>query len=205
MPPSSDPAVPTVTLVTISYSELQDRDKDLSVKIEEGFGPNGLGILSITQVPGYSSLRGNLLGLSPRLANLPEEVKKELEDPHSRYNFGWSHGKEKLESGKPDTLKGSFYANPILDSPTTDKSLIQRYPSYCGSNIWPNSELPELEVTFKALGKLILGVGLMVAYHCDRYVSKAIKMREDEGLEQILFRSRCHKGRLLYYFPTKER
>ncbi|KAM2193703.1 hypothetical protein ACFX1R_027961 [Malus domestica] len=119
MPPPSDPAVPTVptvTPVTISYSELQDKDKDLSVKIEEGFGPNGLGILSITH-----------------------------------------------------TLKGSFYANPILDSPTTDESLIQRYPSYCGSNIWPNSELPELEVAFKALGKVILGVGLMVAYHCDRY------------------------------------
>ncbi|KAM2193693.1 hypothetical protein ACFX1R_027951 [Malus domestica] len=77
------------------------------------------------------------------------------------------------KSGKPDitlyTLKGSFYANPILDTPTTDESLIQRYPSYCGSNIWPDSELPELEVAFKALGKVILGVGLMVAYHCDRY------------------------------------
>lgn len=64
-----------------------------------------------------------------RLAGLPEEVKRELEDAHSRwkydsfvqlcylmiifsiyqfvivyfffrYNFGWSHGKEKLESGK---------------------------------------------------------------------------------------------------------
>ncbi|KAG5012390.1 hypothetical protein JHK86_024651 [Glycine max] len=35
------------------------------------------------------------------LANLPKEVKEDLEDPHSRYNFGWSHGKEKLESGKP--------------------------------------------------------------------------------------------------------
>ncbi|XP_070662533.1 uncharacterized protein [Malus domestica] len=105
MPPSSDPAVPTVTPVTISYSELQ--------------------------VPGYSSLRGNLLRLSPRLANLPEEVKKVLEDPHSRYNCGWSHGKEKLESGKPDTLKGSFYANPILDSPTTDESLIQRKDKEC--------------------------------------------------------------------------
>ncbi|KAM2313376.1 hypothetical protein EV2_027057 [Malus domestica] len=60
------------------------------------------------------------------LANLPEEVKKVLEDPHSRYNCGWSRGKEKPESGKPDMLKGSFYANPILDSPTTDESLIQR-------------------------------------------------------------------------------
>ncbi|CAL2274969.1 unnamed protein product [Prunus armeniaca] len=201
---SSENTVPTVTPVTISYSELKDKNTDLSLKIEEGFGPNGLGILSITDVPEYSSLRRNLLHLSPRLANLPEEVKKELEDPDSRYNFGWSHGKEKLESGKPDTLKGSFYANPMLDRPTTDEYLLQRYPSYCGSNIWPNSELPELEVAFKALGKLILGVGLMVAFHCDRYVSKAIKMSEDEGLEQILFRSRCHKGRLLYYFSTKE-
>ncbi|XP_034223437.1 uncharacterized protein LOC117633778 isoform X3 [Prunus dulcis] len=166
---SSENTVPTVTPVTISYSELKDKNTDLSLKIEEGFGPNGLGILSITDVPEYSSLRRNLLHLSPRLANLPEEVKKELEDPDSRYNFGWSHGKEKLESGKPDTLKGSFYANPMLDRPTTDEYLLQRYPSYCGSNIWPNSELPELEVAFKALGKLILGVGLMVAFHCDRY------------------------------------
>ncbi|KAM2621061.1 hypothetical protein TB2_025870 [Malus domestica] len=74
-----------------------------------------------------------------------------------------------LCSGFADTLKCSFYANPILDSPTTDESLIQRYLSYCGSKIWPNSELLELEVAFKALGQLILGVGLMVAYHCDRY------------------------------------
>lgn len=71
------------------------------MKIEEGFGPKGLGILSVTDVPGFPSLRQDLLRLSSRLAKLPEDVKKELEDPHSRYNFGWSHGKEKLESGKP--------------------------------------------------------------------------------------------------------
>ncbi|KAF2304566.1 hypothetical protein GH714_033615 [Hevea brasiliensis] len=147
----------------------QDRNVDLSMKIEEGFGPNGLGILSVTDVPGFSSLRQNLLHLSPRLASLPEEKKKELEDPNSRYNFGWSHGKETLESGKPDLFKGSFYANPVLDVPTTDVYLIQRYPHYCGSNIWPVNSLPELEVAFKALGKLILDVGLMVAYHCDQY------------------------------------
>ncbi|KAG5564641.1 hypothetical protein RHGRI_000735 [Rhododendron griersonianum] len=221
-------ATPTIRTVTIPYSHLKDKNVDLSAKIEEGFGSNGLGILSISDVPGYSSLRQNLLRLSPRLASLPEDVKKELEDPNSRYNFGWSHGKEKLESGKPDILKGSFYANPILDRPTTDMALVQRYPSYCGSNIWPDRALPELEVAFKALGKLILDVGLMVAYHSDKYgdslcfsllasvyswipsnaviwcwaVSRGMKMHEDEGLEQILNRSRCHKGRLLYYFPS---
>ncbi|KAK6941558.1 Non-hem dioxygenase N-terminal domain [Dillenia turbinata] len=196
--------------VTISYSDLRDKNADLSMKIEQGFGPNGLGILSISDVPGYSSLRQNLLQLSPRLANLPDEVKKELEDPDSWYNFGWSHGKEKLESGKPDLLKGSFYANPVLDIPTTEASLIERYRSYCGSNIWPAKALPELEpvcnlhAAFKALGKLILDVGLMLAHHCDLYVSKGMEMQKDDGLEQILFHSRCHKGRLLYYFPPQQ-
>ncbi|XP_052183170.1 uncharacterized protein LOC127795490 isoform X12 [Diospyros lotus] len=155
-------------------------------------------------VPGYSSLRQTLLHLSPRLASLPEDVKKELEDPNSRYNFGWSHGKKKLESGKPDMLKGSFYANPVLDTPTSDAYLIQRYPAYCGPNLWPHRAIPELEVAFKALGKLILDVGLMVAYHCDQYVSQGMKIHDDEGLERILFRSRCHKGRLLYYYPAQQ-
>ncbi|KAL8102367.1 uncharacterized protein LOC141677078 [Apium graveolens] len=194
---------PTIHTVSISYTQLKEKNVDLSSKIEEGFGPNSLGILSISDVPGYSLLRQNLLHLAPRLANLSEEVKKELEDPHSRYNFGWSHGKEKLESGKPDMLKGSFYANPIIDVPTTEESLIKRYPSYCAPNIWPHAALPELEVAFKALGKLILDVGLMVAYHCDRYVSKGIMLHMGEGLEQTLIRSRCHKGRLLYYFPAE--
>ncbi|GAV82063.1 2OG-FeII_Oxy domain-containing protein/DIOX_N domain-containing protein [Cephalotus follicularis] len=197
-------SVPSLRTVTISYSDLKDKNTDLSARIEEGFGPHGLGILSISDVPGYPSLRRNLLSLSTRLASLPEEAKKELEDPRSRYNFGWSHGKEKLESGKLDMLKGSYYANPILDLPTSEKQLIERYPSYCGSNIWPRSALPELEVAFKALGKLILDVGLMVAYHCDRYVSKGMNMDKNRGLEQILLSSRCHKGRLLYYFPAQQ-
>lgn len=202
---SSSSSFPTLQTVTITHSQLKDANLDLSIKIEEGFGPNGLGILSISDVPGYSLLRQNLLRLSPRLASLPEEVKNKLEDPHSRYNFGWSHGKEKLESGKADLLKGSFYANPILDIPTTEASLIERYPSYCGANIWPDKALPELEVAFKALGKLILDVGLMLAHHCDRYVSKGLTIREDEGLKQLLLRSRCHKGRLLHYFQTQRR
>nr|XP_027070807.1 uncharacterized protein LOC113695836 isoform X3 [Coffea arabica] len=174
---SSQPQTHVVQTVSISYTQLK--------------------------VPGYSSLRQNLLHLSPRLAGLSDDQKRDLEDPDSRYNFGWSHGKEKLESGKPDTLKGSFYANPVLDKPTSDPALIQRYPSYCGANIWPRSALPELEPAFKPLGKLILEVGMLLAYHCDLYAFQGMKMLEDDGLEQILRRSRCHKGRLLYYFPAK--
>ncbi|CAA6672710.1 unnamed protein product [Spirodela intermedia] len=194
----------TSSAVTISYSELKDKKSDLSAKIKEGFGPNGLGILSVSDVRN----KQDLLHLSPgnhsRDYLRQENLKRELEDPDSRYSFGWSHGKEKLESGNFDTFKGSFYANPILDIPTTDISLIQRYPSYCRPNKWPNTSLPELEGAFKALAKLIMDVGLLLAYHCDKYVSENKALQQGESLEDILGRSRCHKGRLLYYFPRRQ-
>nr|AGT16885.1 hypothetical protein SHCRBa_165_I15_F_170 [Saccharum hybrid cultivar R570] len=195
---------PTVRAVTIPFADLRETDKDLGGKIEEGLGPHGLGIITIADVPEFPELRKRLLRLAPRVANLPEEVKKQLEDPDSRYNFGWSHGKEKLESGKLDTFKGSFYANPVLDVPTTDDVLVSRYPSYCRPNIWPNENLPELEIAFKALGKLMMEVGLMLAHHCDRYVmGQGVGSYDGDSLEQTIARSRCHKGRLLYYFPRQ--
>ena len=38
---------------------------------------------------------------------------------------------EALEDGKVDTLKGSFYANPMQDNEDMDDRLRQQYPSYC--------------------------------------------------------------------------
>ncbi|XP_039837205.1 uncharacterized protein LOC120697889 isoform X8 [Panicum virgatum] len=130
---------PSVRVVTIPFADLEDRGKDLSGKIGDGFGRQGLGIVAIADVPGYPELRKRLLRLAPRVANLPEEVKKGLEDPNSRF------------------------------------------PSYCRPNIWPNDDLPELQTVMKQ------GMGPYVG----------------ESLEQTLARSRCHKGRLLYYFPQK--
>jgi hypothetical protein len=47
------------------------------------------------------------------LQDLPDSVKEAHEHAGSRYNVGWSHGKEALRSGLKDTHKGSFYANPL--------------------------------------------------------------------------------------------
>nr|GMD16325.1 uncharacterized protein LOC109153162 isoform X2 [Ipomoea batatas] len=65
---------------------IKDKNADLSSKIEQGFGANGLGLLSISDVHEYSLLRKNLLHLS------------------TRYSFGWSYGKEKQDGklGKMD-------------------------------------------------------------------------------------------------------
>jgi hypothetical protein len=79
---------------------------------QKGFGPDGLGIVTVSGVPRFPELRGRLLPLAAALAGLPDAVKARLEDAGSNYNVGWSHGKEALEGGRPDLLKGSFYANP---------------------------------------------------------------------------------------------
>lgn len=38
-------------------------------------------------------------------------------------------------NGRPDTLKGSFYANPLADSAVVPEHLKQKYPEYYGVNI----------------------------------------------------------------------
>lgn len=82
------------------------------------------------------------------MQSLPDEVKAMYADPTSTYNFGWSHGVETLANGLPDKYKGSYYANPLLDVPTTDEALMRQYPSYCRPNIWPTKHLPEFQTAF---------------------------------------------------------
>jgi len=56
---------------------------------------------------------------------LPQNELLALEDAPSYYSVGWSCGKEKF-LGKPDFSKGSFYANPLMDSVTDDQALIKQ-------------------------------------------------------------------------------
>lgn len=68
----------TAKVVTIRYSDLAETSADFSEELEAGFGPNGLGIIAISEVPKYSKLRENLLQLSHRLAALPDDAKRIL-------------------------------------------------------------------------------------------------------------------------------
>lgn len=66
------------------------------------------------------------------------------------YNAGWSMGKEKI-GDEPDTSKGSFYANPLYDTPGTDEDK-KEFPWALPDNIWPKESLPGLlHVCFSVL------------------------------------------------------
>lgn len=92
---------PPMELLCVSYTQLTDPKADLSALISHAYGPDGLGILAVSDVPGFPAARARLLPLASKLAALPSEKLAELEDRESGFNFGWSHGKEMLEKGKP--------------------------------------------------------------------------------------------------------
>jgi len=180
-------------LVVVDYAQLTDTSVDLSREIDEAFGPSGLGIISVRNVPNFKSLRRNLLPLAARFWRLPDEVKHQYEDADSCFNVGWSCGKETLEDGTPDTRKGSFFANPLEDVPTRDPELLQQFPSYTRPNLWPTKELPELEPAFKELGRLIYDVGILISKHCDKYVANAGVGNPSSSLQDVIERSNCTK------------
>ena len=181
--------------VVLDFTQLNDPSADLSREIEDAFGRSGLGLITVKNVPNFPRLRRELLPLAAQFAALPATAKARCEDPASSFNVGWSCGVERLEDGTPDTLKGSYYANPLCDAPTSDPDLLARFPSYTRPNLWPSGDLPALEGAFKALGKLMYEVGLLLSRHCDKYVAERRVVAGDHTLHAAISRSPSNKVR----------
>ncbi|KAK7694311.1 hypothetical protein QCA50_001493 [Cerrena zonata] len=191
--------------VLISYKDLTSSPLSLTASIEKAFGsgPDCLGIIVVKDLPStYSASRERLLKLAYKFAKLPENVREQYADTKSRYSFGWSHGKE-IMNGKPDTLKGSYYANPVVDTPTVSPDLRVGYPEYYGNNIWPSADVKEVEgfeQAFKDLGRLVFKVGCELATACQPFASSYLS-DSSLSLSSLIGTSQTVKARLLHYFP----
>ncbi|EIM83300.1 Clavaminate synthase-like protein [Stereum hirsutum FP-91666 SS1] len=191
--------------VSISYNTLVSSPLSLTDAIEKAFGshPDSLGIIVVRDLPAeYKTYRERLLLLSSDFAHLDESTRESYADSKSSYSFGWSHGKE-IMNGRPDTLKGSYYANPVVDSPSVSADLQQQYPEYYGTNIWPKSDeagVENFESAFKDLGKFIFDVGCKLAGACQPFASSHLT-DSSLSLAKLISSSQTTKARLLHYFP----
>ncbi|KAJ6574686.1 Clavaminate synthase-like protein [Mycena capillaripes] len=191
--------------VAISYRDLVSSPLSLGKSIEKAFGssPECLGIIVVRDLPPvYAAYRERLLKLAYAFAKLEEPIREQYADSHSRYSFGWSHGKE-IMNGKPDLLKGSYYANPVVENPNVSPALREAYPEYYNKNIWPKSDesgVEGFESAFKDLGKFIFQVGCELAVACQPY---ALTHLHDSSLSlpELISTSNTVKARLLHYFP----
>ena len=189
-------------MITIDFSDLQS-EKDLSNDIEKGFGPEGLGILFVRGMPNYETARKNMLVQSLMLSKLSNDKLKTLEHTKSNFNIGWSHGKEKIGGGKADTMKGSFYANPIRDIQTDNSQLIDEFPETMSPNIWPSEYLPQFEDAFKTLGKIVVETGKLLGKQCDNYISRFNSQKQN--VIESAVSSNSPKSRLLHYFSINNK
>jgi isopenicillin N synthase-like dioxygenase len=200
------------TPVLIAYSDLvafanqDEASKDSLIEvIGLAYGADGLGLLAVTDVPNFCEKRERLLKLSLKLPYAKD--LKDCELPDALYSTGWSHGKEQLAPGKPDWAKGSFYANPWLDSLVDYRSEKdgrtehwqkqgKDFPEFYADNVWPQS-LPDMRDAFMDLGQLMMQVGGLLAAVCDAYCAKH---GVATNFHTTLTESRNSKGRLLHYF-----
>ena len=173
--------------------------------VERSFGVNGLGIVAVRGVPGFIAARARLLPLARAFAILPKTTRDKYEDAGSFYQFGWSLGREKLQGGKPDYSKGSFYANPLHDVVTDDPALIAAFPAFASPNVWPaEADVPGFEEAFKFMGRMVVAAGVQVARRCDAYVKARCPTFAEGTLASVVEHSRCCKARLLHYYATSD-
>jgi len=164
------------------------------------------------------------------VAQLPPADLARCEDPASLWSFGWSRGRERLSDGRPDTFKGSFYANPVLDDPNgppATEEEVRRFPGLFRPNVWPRESggvgeeegstaaPPGFRAAFLRLGAVVTETGFLVARAVDATVA-ALRLgggagsagagagagagAQGAGLEAALRASRAHKARLLHYY-----
>jgi isopenicillin N synthase-like dioxygenase len=195
-----------MAVVIVEHADLVS-GADLTEKVAEAFGPNGLGVIAVRGVPGFFDEYRSVLKQAHGLAHLDTKAKAKLEDKKSLYNAGWSFGKEKL-GDKPDKAKGSFYFNPLNDTPGTTMTDEQNeaYPFFLPPNRWP-AALPDLKPACQKLGHTVHGVTGLLAKQVDALAKKKIPdyPHADCGLlgDTMSSTIKC-KGRLLYYYPVKK-
>ncbi|KAF9535743.1 Clavaminate synthase-like protein [Crepidotus variabilis] len=194
--------------VVISYPTLVASPESVLTSIEKGFGsdPNCLGIIVVKDLPKeYVHHREKLLKLAYHFGHLDEGIRESYTDPSSKYSFGWSHGKE-IMNGKPDTLKGSYYANPVHLDLKASAEEKEEFPEYYGENIWPKADergVEDFREAFIQLSELIYEVGCEMAIACQPFASTYL-IDSTVSLSDLISKSRTVKARLLHYFPPSK-
>eukprot|EP00892_Ulva_mutabilis_P009428 jgi/Ulvmu1/6858/UM031_0063.1 len=161
-------------LTSIDYQDLQG-DVAATERIREALTQafvldDALGVIAVDSVPGLSHSRSTLLPMAAQLAQLDTTQQEAIERPDTRYNVGWSRGRERLNGGEPDWNKGSFYANPLCDEPSSAvwrDAQRRSNQTLMPANVWPSNSLPDLEPAFKALGRTMCEIATLLLQHCD--------------------------------------
>jgi isopenicillin N synthase-like dioxygenase len=187
-------------IVVLEYQDLLS-DKDLSTEIMQAYGAGSIGAVAIRGIPNWADICSRTLPLGHKLASLPAEKLKSLEDEGSMYNAGWSLGKEKM-GDTPDFSKASFYFNPLTDNPTPE--LRSDFPWACPLNKWPlESDISNFKSNCCEVGQIMKSVAVELSRHIDNLLASRVVGYESGSFYQAMVKSNKAKSRMLYYYPIQ--
>jgi hypothetical protein len=187
-----------MSVVVIEYSDLIS-GADLSDKILNAYGDLSLGVLGVRGIPEWSSLCSAAFPHAYSLQSLSEDKLRDLEDPSSMYNAGWSLGKEKM-GDTPDFSKASFYFNPLADNPCPE--IRQEFPWALPENKWPVEEdIPHFRDDCRRIGCVMKDVTVLLALHIDILLTARVPGYQSGLFYNAMKESLKAKARMLYYYP----
>ena len=118
-------------VVTLSYEALL-RGDDLSAEVEKAFGVDGLGILTVSGVPGLAETRESLLPLASEFAALPDEVKAKYEKPEMYYKLRLV-ARPREAAGPARLRKGLVLREPAVQQAVRRPEINRAVPGLCGT------------------------------------------------------------------------
>jgi hypothetical protein len=167
----------TPKLVSLRYSDLNSKHP-ISDKIYQAFSKEGLGVLTISDIPRLASTKSRLLAQSSKLLGLSKQEKSKLVSHLSGFKIGWNEQKSPFGD-----IQASFLANPQEDS-LGDQRLC---------NLWPNS-LPYFRSQFRDVGQILIETCLLLSSHVDFFLEMDFPYSLIPRFEHTIQSSLNHMG-----------
>jgi len=171
-------------LVSIKHSDLMSKTI-IYDKLYQAFGKEGLGVLSISDIPRLHSSKINLLSQSYKLISLPDSEKMKLTSSGVGNTIGWSEQKSPFGE-----IQASFTANPQEDTIGDSKN----------KNLWPGT-LPNLRPNFRGLSQILLETCIQLSSHIDHFLELDFPYSPLPSFETTIGSSLSHLGTLSHSRP----
>lgn len=107
---------------------------------------------------------------NPLTEDLAEAMMERRRYQRARRNPGDDHP---IDNDMEELLCWDASIN-VIETDEELHTLAKANPAFFAPNIWPSTNLPDLESAFVAVGRLVHEVGSMVAKCCDSYVSSKV-------------------------------
>jgi len=186
-------------IVKVQYKDLINSKENINISIKQAFGKEGLGLIAITDIPGYPESRKSILKEGYSLLNLPQDYLKSLERPEADYIIGWARGNS-YSSNVHEYMLSSYHCRINCEKlkypkdPELENKL---------TNVWPE-RLPNFKQYFQSHGLICSEIQKKILKQIDSYCTTKLPYFKQNSLYDACKASSNIIGKLIMYYPPND-